>query len=1104
MKSTTRKSLPADLWKFQELASDSQLNQAPRNSVGFVVKKMGKMVTSADLETLAGPRATAEGLRAALGYTSAREQVGMSDSAQLAVLLNRMNKALRKSLPFEDHPNNSFPVRDERYRSPDGTINDHQSEHTARAVSDLRVKEGDEAADEYLNDIAGQKTNDAQKKYENDEVQPGTKAASAEDADDCDHPGGDLDSYVKPSARARGYNPRTKQIDPDLVGMDEREYTERFFGDKIADAIHGPKEGAKDRGEYRVTQRGKMKIGDFENSADENGEKTGGDGELSDEVKQNGIWPGGASSSPPPPEESGRPPSRAEEQEGGPPGGIVPSEKDPTPDKPLSPESAERDPLAEARHSPDGTKVSDPAKFKAFITNARKYLRSQGIGTKVINKAASMEIARGLLAGKKGGGFGSKSMGMIHEQAQKEAANAGVRNSKHQSGDPLQGLSPKKLTKYYAMAIRSIFGAHKEGMKSSRSRATVMSAPSETAPSEPPKDAGTVAKEAQQLLDPSGSAPETKVSDDRLANSVKLLEDLQPDIEDGMWSDGSNTVDLNPFLTADGQLKPGYFLRMGSDNTPTIYKSFRKSTADGLPIDRITADPENAPGGHRNYYQGSHEEGRGPGFLSLDQPAFKRDQNLSNGSSVIGDAGLQREQLNIFNDRPDGKLMPGIPNDLSAPKDEPWLTVNPETGDWEGKLTRFKLGALSLPVRGAYHIASQALRGLTGINSDNVLSNLGDAAKLAFHGARQINLDPEAWEHAQHNGRLVQLNEQNPLPNPHGGPMRGMFKNNMSFDDWEKIAQDNFQNPDHEYAKAMHRLLAGHPITQDAYKAYMANQNDESARDTLKEAYETLRKEYLAKEATEQVTGVQQATAATLNQSVPPTDQAPSLGNGVGSVARQSTSPVAAALRGAQLNPQAGQEFEDAIQRAKARAAAPRSTPEERREQRDARKLAQAADVAVAPQNEPPPDSIGGERFGLVMGILNAPGSKESFWNHLPDEFKQLDFKDQVKQFQYVLENVHSIDRVFQDREAAIYNASTQGDSHEVGPRLVAAQEDFARNLQRVLLRVLGQIQLAPKPAAAPLEEPVSRERRIAPLPQRERPRASRPEQTFSPVAAAL
>ena len=1129
MKSTTRKSLPADLWKFQELADDSQLNRVPRTSVGFVVKKLGKMVTSADLETLAGPRATAEGLRAALGYTSAREQVGMSDSAQLAVLLNRMNKALRKSLPFEDHPNNSFPVRDERYRSPDGTINDHQSEHTARAASDLRTKEGDEAADEYLDDIAGQKTNDAQKKYKNDKVQPGTKAASAADADDCDHPGGDLDSYVLPSARARGYNPRTKQVDPDLVGMDEREYTERFFGDKIADAIHGPKEGEKDRGEYRVTQRGKMKIGDFENSADDNEEKTGGDGELSDEVKQRGTWPGGATSSPPPPEESGKPPSRAEEQEGGPPDGIVPSENDPTPDRPFSAESAERDPLAEARHSPDGTKVSDPAKFKAFITNARKYLRSQGIGTKVINKAASMEIARGLLAGKKGGGFGSKSMGMIHEQAQKEAANAGVRNSKHQSGDPLQGLSPKKLTKYYAMAIRSIFGAHKEGMKSSRSRATVMSAPSETAPSEPPKDAGTVAKETQQLLDPSGSAPETKVSDDRLANSVKLLEDLQPDIEDGMWSDGSNTVDLSPFLQADGRLKPGYFLRMGSDNTPTIYKSFRKSAPDAMSIDRVTSDPDNAPGSNRGAWSSSQEHGeQRTGFLSLDQPAFKRDQNLSNGSAVIDNAGLQREQQNILNDRPDGKLMPGIPNDPSAPKDEPWLNVNPETGEWEGKLTRFKLGALSFPVRAAYHIASQGFRGLTGINSDNVLSNLGDAAKLAFHGARQLAVDPEA-DPTAHNGTSVTLKAPNNVHNPYADTVQGahMFgpDHDMSFDELLAAANSS-EDPTNPHVRSLHEHLKGHPITSEAYQAYINSDGSNSVvKSNYLKALQELTEHHRSSTSARAAAAVQQATVRTLDPTVadgsgatPPADPdpddaqaavvapSPSDSGGGGSGSAGLSPSAAAALRGSSFNQQQADDFSDGIQRAREGAAAPRDGSVERREKRDAGRIERAA-TSVAPQNEPPPDSIGGERFGAVMSILNDPESKESFWAHVPEEFKELDLKEQVEQLQYVL-GIRSIDKVFQDREEALYNARTN--DPEAGLEIRnKIQEDFIRNLQRVMLRGLAQKQLAPETAAdsapsASLAEPVSRERRIVSLPLRERSRTARPEQPPSRVAAAL
>ena len=851
MKSTARKSLPADFWKFQELASDSQLNQAPRKSVGFVVKKMGRMVTSADLETLAGPRATAEGLRAALGYTSAREQVGMSDSAQLAVLLNRMNKALRKSLPFVDHPNSSFPVRDERYRPADGTTNDHQSEHTARAVSDLRVKHGDAAAEEYLADISGGETNDAEEKYENDEVQPGTKAASAEDADNCEHPGGDLDSYVLPSARARGYNPRTKQVDPDLVGLGEREYTERIFGDRIADAMHGPKEGAKDRGEYRVRQQGKMKIGDYENSADENGEKTGGDGELSDKVKQSGIWPGGASSSAPPPDGSERPPSRVEEQSGGPPGGTVPSQVDPTPDKEVSPESARRDPFAEARHSPDGVKVSDPARFRAFITNARKYLRSQSIGTKVIDKAASMRIAEGLLAGKSGGGFGSRSMGIIHEQAQKEAANAGVRNGKHQGGDPLQGLSPKKLTKYYAMAIRSIFGAHKESMKASRSRATVMSPASGSAPAETPKDAGTVAEETKQMLEPPPSAPKPDEGPSQPADST--FDDILRDIDaDGMWSDGENMVDMGPFWDMEnGRLRPGYSFSIGSDNIPKVIKlkkSFRKSTpAEGMSIDRVTAEPDYAPGKHRGGYGSS--EASGSGWLGLDQPAFKRDQNLSNGSSVIGDAGLQREQENIFNDRPDGKMLPGIPNDPSAPKDEPWLTVNPETGEWEGKLTRFKLGALSLPVRGAYHIASQALRGLTGINSDNVLGNLGDAAKLAFHGARQLAVNPEA-DAAEHNGTLMQKDASTNIVNPYGDTVHGVHMfgpgHDKSFEELEAAAEAS-GDPENPHVKAFHAHLRTHDITRDAYKAYMdsdgtdelVNSNYRDARDKLREFHKS-------------------------------------------------------------------------------------------------------------------------------------------------------------------------------------------------------------------------------------------------------------------------
>ena len=211
-------------------------------------------------------------------------------------------------------------------------------------------------------------------------------------------------------------------------------------------------------------------------------------------------------------------------------------------------------------------------------------------------------------------------------------------------------------------------------------------------------------------------------------------------------------------------------------------------------------------------------------------------------------------------------------------------------------------------------------------------------------------------------------------------------------------------------------------------------------------------------------------------------------------------------MRGSSFNQQQADDFSDGIQRAREGAAAPRDGSVERREKRDAGRIERAA-TSVAPQNEPPPDSIGGERFGAVMSILNDPESKESFWAHVPEEFKELDLKEQVEQLQYVL-GIRSIDKVFQDREEALYNARTN--DPEAGLEIRnKIQEDFIRNLQRVMLRGLAQKQLAPETAAdsapsASLAEPVSRERRIVSLPLRERSRTARPEQPPSRVAAAL
>jgi len=411
--------------------------------VASLSKKIGRIVTASDFERIAGSRVTAAASEAAFGHIASPDPLGNGGQADLMLLLRRMNKAIKKSLPLVAHGNSAFPIRDPGYRPDDGTENEHQGEHTERFLAHIENHHGPEAADEYRQSIQRGEVLNVANKYKENTVQPGTRASQDSDSDDCEHPGGDIDGFIHPEYRARGWDPDTKEFQEELAGLGVRDYYSemysRFYPKEIADEIV---QGLFGDPTEENTRRPDMRTIRSERPRRQKEDAPG----YSDEEWESLVRQG------PPPKGRRIYGDADRDVYTDDPRGEQPPVDDPDPEPVSSVPSAEN---PAPRVDPDLVKIDDVTPFRAFIKKARQYLKTK---TDITPGKQAHALSRALLRGE----ISTKALSLIRQQATKEAISKNVRSQINENEDPLEGMNKRTLGKYYRMAIQRIFSAAKK------------------------------------------------------------------------------------------------------------------------------------------------------------------------------------------------------------------------------------------------------------------------------------------------------------------------------------------------------------------------------------------------------------------------------------------------------------------------------------------------------------------------------------------------------------------------------------------------------------------------------------------------------------------
>ena len=731
--------------KWDEENDRASLDQEKRR-IAALSKRIGRMVTSTDLELLAGPKATRAGIEQALGHTLGSGPNERTGQADLMILLRRMDKAIKKSLPLVAHGNSAFPVRDERYRPPDGTVNEHQGEHTDRYLAGIANKHGEDAANEIRQAIQSGDVLKVTNKYKQDSVQDGTRASEDSESDDCEHPGGDIDGFIHPEYRARGWDPDKKAFQAEYAGMGVRDYYSEMYSrlypkevsDQIVQGLFGDRNEENSRPpdmkQIRRERPRRQKV-DMSGYSDEEWESVLAQGAPPKGRRIFGTEDRDIYSDDPrndqPPEDADSP---RETQ-------SVPTEEDPTPDNGITEETS-TDEHQEHRKDPNFVKIDDVSPFRGFIKKARQYLKAKG---DVTPGKQSHALSRALLRGE----ITTKALSSIRAQATKEAINNNVRSQVNQNEDPLEGMNKRTLGKYYRMAIQRIFSAAKKqaGSKkisqrqeqSNRTKGYMIrpetrpvltqegaekpvapeasSAPKKSGPSIPPEYKGALQESEGDYYLQSGADDFHNLTEQGLVDQDGnwASETMAPVLkEDGFWAiepvDKTQKSLVNRMRKALRKAEEAHQASpLATDATITShrYTSPKTKFLDQFPAGR-TSDGTSA----------AHD-------LTASGPANQAAVDTA-GLANKGDSFLQSGSTKAPSIAPYKSPDPNKKDSL--------LSYNRDTDAWEGKLTRVHSGILHPAValgKFGYDLARAGIAGLTTVDINQVGQYANNAAKDA-------------------------------------------------------------------------------------------------------------------------------------------------------------------------------------------------------------------------------------------------------------------------------------------------------------------------------------------------------------------------------------
>ena len=733
--------------KWDEENDRASLEQEKRR-IAALSKRIGRMVTSADFELLAGPKATRAGIEQALGQTldsGPNERVGQAD---LMILLRRMDKAIRKSLPLEAHGNSAFPVRDERYRRPDGTVNEHQGEHTDRYLAGIANNHGEEAANEVRQAIQRGDVLKVANKYKRDRVQEGTRASEDSESDDCEHPGGDIDGFIHPEYRARGWDPDTKAFQAEYAGMGVRDYYSEMYSrlypkeisDQIVQGLFGDRNEENSRPpdmkQIRRERPRRQKL-DMPSYSDDEwegllnqdpgrraGRRIYGDAERD-------IY-----SNDPRDDQSPEDDESPREQQ------SIPTEENPTPDGgPI--EETSTDEHQQHRKDPNFVRIDDLSPFRGFIKKARQYLKTK---SDVAPGKQSHALSRALLRGE----LTTRALPSIRAQATKEAINNNVRSQVNQNEDPLEGMNKRTLGKYYRMAIQRIFSAAKkqagnrkrvQRQEQSQRTKTYMRMP-ETRPSLTQEGTGrAVAPNASSSVSTNSGPIIPREYKDALqeyndeyylpydTDNFHNLTELGLVDEDGNWV----SKKMAPVLKENGFWEIESVGETQKSLIGRMRKALRKAedATRPLAVEHVVVSDKYTP--RKSTYLDSFPPS---GRQSSPDDGDVRDLTGrgSDNQKLVDTAGLQNRRDSFW--QSGSTALPSIaPNRSPDPnKKDRLLSYNRDTDAWEGKLTRVHSGILHPAValgKFGYDLARAGIAGLTTVDLNDVGHLANNAAKDA-------------------------------------------------------------------------------------------------------------------------------------------------------------------------------------------------------------------------------------------------------------------------------------------------------------------------------------------------------------------------------------
>jgi hypothetical protein len=733
--------------KWDEENDRASLEQEKRR-IAALSKRIGRMVTSADFELLAGPKATRAGIEQALGQTldsGPNERVGQAD---LMILLRRMDKAIRKSLPLEAHGNSAFPVRDERYRRPDGTVNEHQGEHTDRYLAGIANNHGEEAANEVRQAIQRGDVLKVANKYKRDRVQEGTRASEDSESDDCEHPGGDIDGFIHPEYRARGWDPDTKAFQAEYAGMGVRDYYSEMYSrlypkeisDQIVQGLFGDRNEENSRPpdmkQIRRERPRRQKL-DMPSYSDDEwegllnqdpgrraGRRIYGDAERD-------IY-----SNDPRDDQSPEDDESPREQQ------SIPTEENPTPDGgPI--EETSTDEHQQHRKDPNFVRIDDLSPFRGFIKKARQYLKTK---SDVAPGKQSHALSRALLRGE----LTTRALPSIRAQATKEAINNNVRSQVNQNEDPLEGMNKRTLGKYYRMAIQRIFSAAKkqagnrkrvQRQEQSQRTKTYMRMP-ETRPSLTQEGTGrAVAPNASSSVSTNSGPIIPREYKDALqeyndeyylpydTDNFHNLTELGLVDEDGNWV----SKKMAPVLKENGFWE----IESVGETQKSLIGRMRKALRK--------AEDATRPLAVEHVVVSDKYTSRKPTYLDSFPPSGRQSSpddgdvrdltgRGSDNQKLVDTAGLQNRRDSFW--QSGSTALPSIaPNRSPDPnKKDRLLSYNRDTDAWEGKLTRVHSGILHPAValgKFGYDLARAGIAGLTTVDLNDVGHLANNAAKDA-------------------------------------------------------------------------------------------------------------------------------------------------------------------------------------------------------------------------------------------------------------------------------------------------------------------------------------------------------------------------------------